>query len=72
MGTSVGVIIDKPQDLLIIRKFVRRKKGSNGKIVNSQIFEKAANLGALTVREGQRFSVLSKICPQNEMQLNVH
>ena len=35
----------KAQDLLLIQKFVRRMKGSKRKIVNGQIFEKAANLG---------------------------
>ena len=35
----------EPQDLLLFRKFVRRMKGSKRKIVNGQIFEKAANLG---------------------------
>ena len=37
----------KPKDLLLIRKFVRRMRVSKSKIVNGQIFEKAANLGAL-------------------------
>ena len=36
--------LGKPQDLLIIRKFVRKMKGSKHKIVNGQNFEKAANL----------------------------
>ena len=35
----------KPKDLLLIRKFVRRRKGSKRKIVHGQIFERAANLG---------------------------
>ena len=34
----------KDKDLLLIRKFVRRMKGSKRKIVNGQIFEKAANI----------------------------
>ena len=33
------------QDLLLNQKIVRRMKGIKHKIVNSQIFEKAANLG---------------------------
>ena len=36
----------KPKYLLFIRKFVSRMKDSKRKIVNCQIFEKAANLGA--------------------------
>ena len=35
----------KPRDLLLIRKFARRMKGSKRKIVDGQIFEKAANIG---------------------------
>ena len=35
----------KHKDLLLIRKFVRRMKGSKHKIVHSQIVERAANLG---------------------------
>ena len=42
---SMICFILKPQDLLPIPKFVRRTKGSKHKIVNGQIFEKAANLG---------------------------
>ena len=34
----------KPKDLLLIRKFVCKKKGSSREIVNGQIFEEAANL----------------------------
>ena len=37
--------IGKPQELLLIQKFVRRMKGRKCKIVIGQIFEKAANLG---------------------------
>ena len=37
---------DKPQDLLLIWKFVRKMKGSKRKMVNRQIFEKAENLKA--------------------------
>ena len=33
----------KPKDLLLIRKFPRIIKGSKHKIVNGQIFERAAN-----------------------------
>ena len=33
-----------PKDLLHIRVFVSRMKGSKRQIINSQIFEKAANL----------------------------
>ena len=35
----------KPHDLLLIRKFVRRMKGSKCKIVTGQIFVKARNFG---------------------------
>ena len=38
-------ILDEPQDFLSIRKFVPRTKGSKCKIVNGQIFEKAAKSG---------------------------
>ena len=34
----------KPQDLMLIRKFVRRTKGRNHQIANGQIFEAAQNL----------------------------
>ena len=34
----------KPKDLLLVRKFVRRMKGGKVKIVNGQIYEKAANI----------------------------
>ena len=39
-----GFRLDKAKDLLLVRKFVRRMKGSKHKQVNGQIFEKAANL----------------------------
>ena len=38
---------NKAQDLLLVWKFVRRTKGSERKIVNVQIFRKAANLGLI-------------------------
>ena len=34
----------KPRDLLLIRTFVRRTKGSKRKIVDGRIIQKAANL----------------------------
>ena len=37
--------LNKLQDFLLIRKFVRRMEGSKSKIVSCQIFKKAANLG---------------------------
>ena len=37
----------KPQDLLLIQKFVGSMKDSKRKIVNGQIFEKAANPWAM-------------------------
>ena len=37
--------LNKPQDLWLIQKFVRRKKRSKCKIVSGQSFEKATNLG---------------------------
>ena len=52
----------KPQELLLIRKFVRRIKDSKCKSVDGKIFEKAANLGSY---EKPRFAAHSKICPQN-------
>ena len=36
--------LSKPKDLLLFRKFVRRMKGSKHKIVNGQIFERAATI----------------------------
>ena len=36
--------LGKSEDFLFIRKFVCRMKASKSKMVNSQIFEKAANL----------------------------
>ena len=36
--------LDRPQDLLLIQKFIRRMNDSLCKIVNGQIFEKAENL----------------------------
>ena len=38
--------LDKSQDLLLIRKFVRRMKGSKHEIFSGQIFKKAANFGS--------------------------
>ena len=42
-GTDQTRVSIKPKDSLLIRKFVRRMNGSKRKIVNGQIFEKAAN-----------------------------
>ena len=36
---------DKPQNLLLIRKFVRKMKESKRRIFNGQIFEKQQILG---------------------------
>ena len=38
-------------DLLLIRKFVRRMKGTKRKIISGKVFEKAANLGPYQVSE---------------------
>ena len=40
------IALNKAKDLLLILKFVRRMKGRKRKIVDGQILERAANLGA--------------------------
>ena len=40
-----GDLTSKAKDLMLIRKFVRRMKGSKLKIAHGQSFEKAVNLG---------------------------
>ena len=43
--TLITHVADKAEDLLLIRKFVRRMKGGKRKILNSLNFGKEANLG---------------------------
>ena len=55
------ILLIKPQDLLLFRKFVRRTRGSKRKIVNGQIVIKALILGPLLRGSERR----KKSFPQN-------
>ena len=52
LDSSIG--LDKYQNLMLIRKFGRRIKGSKCKAVGGQIFEKAVNLGPYLERNARR------------------
>ena len=55
--------LGKPQDLMVIREFVRRMKGSKCKMVYSQILEKTAKSWVL-IRFGRHHAFRAQIPQQ--------
>ena len=65
----IGTFNNKPQDRLLIPKFVRRMKDSKHKIVHSQIFDKAANLWPMfkyaSLKLSEMFPWILEISPES-------
>ena len=70
----------KPKDLLLIKKFVRRVKGSKCKILIGQIFEKAVKLWAYRFIKLRSIMIEAELrCwppklskPENILQYDIH